>query len=100
MALPKGWQSAGWQTESGQAWVTRVRRDGGDSREYAMKRLKNPSRRDRFRREVEAMQRLHAGGAAIPDVVASDLEDSRAWFVMPWYDEGSLEAVVNRSQYA
>ncbi len=50
MSLPEGWVMAGWQAESGQAWIYRVRRQGqaGDFL-YALKRLKNPTRRERFR---------------------------------------------------
>ena len=96
MSLPEGWVIASWQAESGQAWVYRVHRLGEVSgRLYALKRLKNPRRRERFRREVEAMRRLrNEHGVAVPEIVAADLEVERPWFVMSWYGGGSLEMAV------
>ena len=72
-----------------------VERDQSDGRLYALKRLRNPERRDRFRREVETMLRLRERGLRVlPEVVAHDLEAERPWFVMPWYDGGSLEEMI------
>jgi serine/threonine protein kinase len=91
MALPKGW----FQTdppdtrESGQAWIHRVRRTDDE----ALKMLKNPSRSGRFRREIRAMRELRGHGVtAIPEVVAEGTDPAgRPFFVMPWYDGGTLE---------
>jgi len=96
MSLPEGWKATGWQAESGQAWVYRVQRRGAaDGRLYALKRLKNPGRKARFVREVTAMSRLRTErGVAVPEIVADDLQAERPWFVMPWYDLGSLEDAV------
>ncbi len=76
MSLPKEWEPTGHQAESGQAWVYQVRRRGDRSGSlFALKRLKNPRRRARFAREIEAMERLRADHAvAVPDVVDSDLD--------------------------
>jgi Protein kinase domain/Kelch motif len=96
VALPPGWRATAQPAkESGQAWVHQVERDPSDGRLYALKRLKNPERRDRFRREVETMLRLRERGLTVlPEVVAHDLEAARPWFVMPWYDGGSLEEMI------
>lgn len=101
MSLPEGWAIAGWQAESGQAWIYRVQRVGEvGGRQYALKRLKNPMRRERFVREVEAMRRLHGEhGAAVPEIMAADLEAERPWFVMPWYSGGSLENAVGEGRF-
>src|SRR6266508_1260725 len=85
MPLPGGWKSTSpsWSAESGQAWVYKVQRSdlGG---KFALKRLKNPARRDRFIREVKEMRRLRdAGVESIPEIVESDLEDDRPWFDSP-----------------
>ena len=101
MTLPEGWQSTGLTEESGQAWVYQVHRRGdtSDSR-FALKRLKNPDRRQRFAREVAAMDRLRREHAvAVPDVIEQDLPAQRPWFVMPWYDGGSLERAVSDGRY-
>jgi serine/threonine protein kinase len=77
-----------------------VERDPSDGGFYALKRLKNPRRRDRFRREVETMLRLRERGLRVlPEVVAHDLEESRPWFVMPWYDGGSLEELITEGLF-
>jgi hypothetical protein len=34
-------------------------------------------------------------GAAVPEIVASDLDVERPWFAMPWYSGGSLEEAVS-----
>jgi serine/threonine protein kinase len=91
MRIPKDWLPTGIEYESGQAWVNQVRRDH-DPAVYALKQLKNPKRSSRFRREVEAMLLLRDEGVtSIPPVVAFDLEQKRPWFVMPWYESGSLD---------
>lgn len=100
MALPEGWVGDGEQIESGQAFVYAARRpEVGDGR-FALKRLKNESRRDRFAREVRTMERLlNEYGAAVPPIVAKDLADRRPWFAMPWYESGSLQAKVEAGGY-
>ncbi len=101
MALPAGWRSIGDPIESGQAWVYRVidttgKRDGT----YALKRLKNPSRRDRFAREVREMQRLRGDGVvAVPEVVEAVLDGDRPHFVMPWLDGGSLQDHIEAGRF-
>lgn len=102
MSLPDGWHGAGIIHESGQAWVYQVRRrdDSEDGPLFALKRLKNPSRRERFAREVAAMERLRRDrGVAVPDVIERDLHAERPWFVMPWYGGGSLEQAVDDARY-
>ena len=99
MALPRGWHSTGETHQSGQAWVYRVNRRN-DPREYALKRLKNPGRRNRFVREVETMTRLRAAGlAVVPEIVEAELEGDQPYFVMPWYADGSLQARVGQGTF-
>jgi tRNA A-37 threonylcarbamoyl transferase component Bud32 len=102
MSLPRGWESTDWATESGQAWVYRVRQQADASaRLYALKRLKNPNRRERFAREVRTMERLVLEhNVAVPPIVARDLEVDRPWFVMPWYPRGSLEEAVSDARFS
>lgn len=104
MALPQGWEPApGPQPpETGQSWLHRVRRPS-DSAPFALKRLKNADhrqRRERFACEVATMIKLGEHGIALPPVVEHDLEAERPYFVMPWYEEGSLEASVQGHAFA
>lgn len=46
------------------------------------------------------MERLRRDrGVAVPDVIERDLDEERPWFVMPWYDGGSLEEAVSDARY-
>ncbi len=101
MPLPPGWilnkefkQSAG-----GQADVFPVRRpDSTDT--FALKRLKNPARRQRFEREVQTMSELWEKGVRlIPPVLEQNLTDARPYFVMPWYANGSIERPIAAGEY-
>jgi serine/threonine protein kinase len=99
MAIPSGWRVVpGTKThESGQSFVNQVRRQGDESI-YALKRLKNVhrrERRERFAREVAAMDRLRGAGLALPPVVEQGLERKDPYFVMPWYERGSLQSLVD-----
>lgn len=99
MAIPSGWRVVpGTKThESGQSFVNQVRRRGDESI-YALKRLKNVhrrERRERFAREVAAMDRLRGAGLALPPVVEQGLERKDPYFVMPWYERGSLQSLVD-----
>jgi len=99
VTLPDGWHGAGITKESGQSWVYQVSRSGGRPI-YALKRLKNPARRARFIREVSVMSRLSGEGlSCIPPVLETDLDAERPWFLMPWYDQGSLEDAITRVAY-
>jgi serine/threonine protein kinase len=102
MALPKGWAAApgGQHIESGQAHVFEVVRDG-DSRRFALKRLKNPARSERFAREVAAMKQLEAAGIRIvPPVLDHGADDARRpYYVMPWFESGSLDIAVARRRF-
>jgi tRNA A-37 threonylcarbamoyl transferase component Bud32 len=103
VALPEGWIPGGQRRryESGQAWVYEVvRADDPEGEKFAIKILKNTRRRERFAREVSVMVRLRdAGIAAIPEVVQSDLAAERPYFVMPWYEDGSLDKRVENGTY-
>lgn len=102
MSLPPGWRPGGTRRsyESGQSWIYEVERDEPDGRIYALKRLKNPRRRERFIREVETMRRLRGEGlAALPEVIEAELESERPHFVMPWFDAGSLQDCVDSGKF-
>src|SRR5689334_11160965 len=95
MSLPDPWSATtAAPIESGQAVVYQVTRTG-DSARYALKRLKNPKRTPRFQREIAVMQALHAAGARVPLLVDSGVDArQRLFLVMPWYERGSLEALL------
>jgi len=82
------------------AHVFKVRRPD-DTASYALKRLKNPDRRARFEREIDAMREVIASGLAIvPTVVDSGIDRrGKPYYVMPWYDEGSLEEAVLNGRF-
>ena len=90
MSLPTGWRFEGTQIESGQANVYCASHPQFEFR-CALKRLKNPSRAERFAREVRVMTDLAQAGAAVPTVVASDLNADKPWYAMRWFDDGSME---------
>ncbi len=83
------WEVQGSLGEGGQAWVYTVRdftgeRDG----EFVLKRLKNPRRLERFRREIEAGLMLRHKNAV--EVLDYDLEGQKPFFVMPYHQGGNL----------
>lgn len=96
MGLPAGWRALDGRKEisSGQATVYPVTRTG-DSATYALKRLNNPKRSGRFKREVETMSGLAEAGLPVPPIVARDLEVEKPWFVMPWFERGHLISARN-----
>lgn len=96
MSIPKPWTLArdSVTLEGGQAHVFEVVRDN-QVETFALKRLKNSNRQPRFRREVERMAALHDAGVRVPQVVDSNFTDDKPWFVMPWYDRGSLAGVIS-----
>ena len=101
MPLPPGWilNNEFKQSAGGQADIFPVRRS--DSTEtFALKRLKNPARRQRFEREVQTMSELWEKGVrVIPPVVEQNLTDARPHFVMPWYANGSIERLIEAGEY-
>jgi fructosamine-3-kinase len=99
MALPKGWRLDQTRAErtSGQATVFPVLRRN-DERRYALKLLRNRDRRARFVREVQTMIQLRARGiTVIPEVIAHDLQTTRPFFVMPWYDESLTDRIKSHT---
>jgi serine/threonine protein kinase len=101
VALPKQWSpdDACERIDSGQAEVFPVRRaaDGGL---YALKRLKNPARSARFIREIAVMRKLHTAGLSVPEIVEDGIFQGRPYFVMPWFEEGSLEEQIKEGHFA
>ncbi len=82
--------------EGGQSCVFLVRDSTTDSKElYALKRLKNDSaesRLARFGNEIEATQKIsHPGIIKIIDYACSG--DPPYYYVMPYYEQGSLESL-------
>jgi hypothetical protein len=52
-------------------------------------------------REVETMIRLREGGIeVILPVIAHDQTEDHPYFVMPWYEAGSLEEAIRRRNTA
>ena len=97
MALPKGWCSVGEPIESGQAVVFKAQRHGDDAT-YALKRLKNPKRKERFCREVQVMLAI-SDYCPIPPILFHDLSTERPFFAMPWYSNGSFEQAIDGRLY-
>lgn len=95
--LPSPWQHHrdNVQLESGQAHLFKVCRSD-DTGDYALKRLKNVKRVARFEREIDAMRQLNASGLAIvPTVLDAGVDpQGRPYYVMPWYEDGSLEEAI------
>ncbi len=86
--------------KTGQGDVFKVRRPVDDGT-YALKRLKNPKRSARFQREVEAMKAMSETDIGIvPPVIDSNVDSKgHPYYVMPWYDNGSLETAVNDGRF-
>ena len=86
------WEVQGSLGEGGQAWVYTVRDSTGErDGEFVLKRLKNPQRLDRFRREIEAGLRLRHKNAV--EVLDYDLEAQKPFLVTPYYQGGNLAEV-------
>src|SRR5436190_640783 len=102
MALPDGWRLAGQcrQPEHGQAQVFEVEHRDRPGIICALKRLKDPGRRARFEREISTMKELRDKGVfVIPEIVAKDLAPEHPFYVMPWYDLGSLQPKIEDGTY-
>jgi hypothetical protein len=68
-----------------------------------LKRLRNRNRQARFEREIETMRSLLRSGVPVPPVVAEGIttgRDARPYYVMPFYEHGSLEAAVDERRFA
>jgi serine/threonine protein kinase len=83
------WEVQRQLPEGGQAWVYTVRDSTGErDREFVLKRLKNPQRLERFRREIEAGLRLQHKN--VVEVLEYDLDGQKPFFVTPYYEGGNL----------
>ena len=98
--LPTHWTVVSGPVSGGQASVYRVHRSSDDSL-YALKRLTDPSRGGRFRREIATMQQLSAAGVpGLPPVIETGRTPgrrARPYYVLPWYQRGSLQTVLDES---
>ena len=76
--------------EGGQAVVYLVTNveDEQDDEQYILKKLKNPKRIDRFKREAEVLHALDHPNVA--RVIDFDLDGNPSYFVMPYYRGGNL----------
>lgn len=83
------WEVLDSLDEGGQAWIYMVRDSSGEREgQFVLKRLKNPGRLERFRREIEAGLRLQHKNAV--EVIDYDLEGEKPFFVTPHYQGGNL----------
>ena len=84
--------------EGGQAHVYVVRERDSDKQDlFALKRLRSSKRIDRFKAEVDAMNRLNHGN--IVQVVDQDLETEKPWYVMKFYEDGNLSNYVRNNPH-
>lgn len=74
--------------EGGQAHVYHATRPD-DEKQYALKRLKNKKRLDRFKKEIDALKKLQHPG--IIEIVDYDIEAAKPYFVMPFFGRGNVE---------
>lgn len=86
------WEVVGSLDEGGQGWIYEVRDLTGELQErLVLKKLKNRNRLDRFRREIEAHQRLnHPGIARLIDFSLGE----PAYLVVPFYDGLTFEDIA------
>ncbi|HEY5041738.1 MAG TPA: serine/threonine-protein kinase [Verrucomicrobiae bacterium] len=83
------WKTIADLPEGGQAYVYKVVDIKGDGvTEYVLKRLKNPHRLDRFKKEYEALQKL--GHPAIVRVIDFDFDTEKPFFVTEFCERGNL----------
>ncbi len=79
--------------EGGQAWVYLVKeRDDSSDNRYVLKRLKNTNRLDRFKAEIESLQKLEHPG--IVKLVGFKIDNEHPWFVQEYYSGGNLEQYI------
>ena len=86
------WQTVESLAEGGQAHVFHVRDLRSPDDHYALKRLKNPERMERFEREIEVLRRLEHEN--IIDVIDSFVEGDTGCYVMPLMEGGNLRGRV------
>jgi serine/threonine protein kinase len=88
-------------SEGGQSWTHVVKRKSDpndahpDETEYVLKRLKNPSRLDRFKREIEATTRLNHPN--IVRIVDHSLNEARPYIVTEYCHGGTIANAAVRS---
>jgi hypothetical protein len=73
--LPSRWRIVGSLGEGGQGWTYKVRRPGNSDQLYVLKRPKNKSRVERFRREIAALQKLQHPGILRIEEVSKESEE-------------------------
>jgi serine/threonine protein kinase len=87
--LSERWEVITDLPEGGQAHVFKVVDKKGDGvTEYVLKRLKNPHRLDRFKKEYEALRKL--GHPAIIRVIDFDFDTEKPFFVTEFCEHGNL----------
>jgi len=87
--LSKRWEVITDLPEGGQAHVYKVVDKKGDSTTvYVLKRLKNPHRLDRFKKEYETLRKLRHPG--IVQVIDFDFDTEKPLFVTEFCERGNL----------
>jgi serine/threonine protein kinase len=86
------WKLLGSINEGGQGTVFRATDERGEfSGEWALKRLKNADRVERFRREVETLRRLgHENIIKLIEAQVAEQDDEKSYLVMPIAAGGDL----------
>ena len=81
--------------EGGQAHVYLVEHEDS-SMKAVLKRLKNSNRLDRFKMEIDALNKIRT--KAIVQVLDSDIASSPSYFITPYYENGNLEKNIDLVQ--
>ncbi|MEW2441354.1 serine/threonine protein kinase [Micromonospora marina] len=94
--LPGGWVAvypAVKMPQGGQGIVTKVQHPDREGH-FVLKRLRKSDRADRFEKEIQQMDELFSRGAPVPEIIDSGIWHGKSWYVMPWYENGSLENLI------
>jgi len=85
------WRVEGSLDEGGQGWTYLVRPKDGGTETFALKRLKNPKRVERFRQEIQALVTLsHPNIVRIVDHSLPDAGSSVCYYVTEFCSKGDL----------
>jgi serine/threonine protein kinase len=98
--LPGGWVAVDpseKMPQGAQGIVTKVQHPDREGY-FVLKRLRKSDRADRFQKEIQQMGELFRRGAPVPEIVDSGVWHGKSWYVMPWYEKGSLDNLISAEQ--